>query len=156
MPGWLAGRVWCTKSQSSLDSIFTSTTVQIPVYTAPKCGIEPIWYVTLHLRDRREAARNRVEITVLIGEQKPDPICFPCRHPRGGTRDFKWRGWSNGAKSQDRRVWARIWSLGDNLSPWLQFWGTFSFLGGQKFVHPSFLAGLLIGLGRKSQISRDF
>ena len=42
-------------------------------------------------------------------------------------------------------------------------WGTFSFLGGQKFVHPSadakgfvFLAGLLIGLGRKSQISRDF
>ena len=35
-------------------------------------------------------------------------------------------------------------------------WGTFSFLGGQKFVHPSFLAGLLIGLGRKSQISKDF
>ena len=54
------------------------------------------------------------------------------------------------------RVWARIWSLGDNLSPWLKFWGTFSFLGGQKFVHPSFLARLLIGLGRKSQISRDF
>ena len=40
------------------------------------------------------------------------------------------------------RVWARIWSLGDNLSPWLKFWGTFSFLGGQRFVHPSFLAGL--------------
>ena len=54
------------------------------------------------------------------------------------------------------RVWARIWSLGDNLSPWLKFWGTFSFLGGQKFVHPSFLAGLLIGLGQKSQISQDF
>ena len=61
------------------------------------------------------------------------------------------------------RVWARIWSLGDNSSPWPNFWGTFSFLGGQKFVHPSadakgfvFLAGLLIGLGRKSQISRDF
>ena len=42
------------------------------------------------------------------------------------------------------------------MSPWLKFWGTFSFLGGQKFVHPSadakgfvFLAGLLIGLGRK-------
>ena len=38
-----------------------------------------------------------------------------------------------------------------------------SFLGGQKFVHPSadakgfvFLGGLLIGLGRKSQISRVF
>ena len=49
------------------------------------------------------------------------------------------------------------------MSPWLNFWGTFSFLGGQKFVHPSadgkgfvFLAGLLIGLGRKSQISREF
>ena len=54
------------------------------------------------------------------------------------------------------RVWARIWSLGDNLSPWLKFWGTFSFLGGQIFVHPSFLAGLLIGLERKSQISRIF
>ena len=35
------------------------------------------------------------------------------------------------------RVWARFWSLGDNLSPWLKFWGTFLFLGGQKFVHPS-------------------
>ena len=38
-----------------------------------------------------------------------------------------------------------------------------TFLGGQKFVHPSadakgfvFLEGLLIGLGRKSEISRDF
>ena len=48
---------------------------------------------------------------------------------------------------------------GTYLYPWLKFWGTFSFLGGQKFVHPSadvkgfvFLAGLLIGLGRKSQI----
>ena len=29
------------------------------------------------------------------------------------------------------RVWARIWSLGDNLSPWLKFWGTFVLLGGQ-------------------------
>ena len=49
------------------------------------------------------------------------------------------------------------------MSPWLNFWGTISFLGGQKFVHPSadakgfvLLAGLLIGLGRKSPISRDF
>ena len=58
--------------------------------------------------------------------------------------------------TQGFRVWARIWSLGDNLSPWLKFWGTFSFLGGQKFAHPSFLAGLLIRLGRKSQISRYF
>ena len=61
------------------------------------------------------------------------------------------------------RVWARIWSLGDNLSPWLKFLGTFSFLGAQKFVHLSadakgfvFLAGLLKGLGRKRQILRDF
>ena len=43
------------------------------------------------------------------------------------------------------------------------FGGHFHFYGGQKFVHPSadakgfvLLAGLLIGLGRKSQISRDF
>ena len=42
------------------------------------------------------------------------------------------------------------------MSPRLKFWGTFSFLGGQKFVHPSadvkgfvFLVGLLRGLGRK-------
>ena len=28
-------------------------------------------------------------------------------------------------------VWARIWSLGDNLIPWLTVWGTFLFLGGQ-------------------------
>ena len=35
------------------------------------------------------------------------------------------------------RVWARIWSLGDNLSPWLKFRGTFLFLGGQKSVHSS-------------------
>ena len=49
------------------------------------------------------------------------------------------------------------------MSLWLKFWGTFSFLGGQKFVHPSadakgfvFLAGLLIGLRRKSQIRGIF
>ena len=49
------------------------------------------------------------------------------------------------------------------MSPWLKFWGAFSFLGGQKFVHLSadpkgfvFLTRLLIGLGKKSQISRDF
>ena len=47
--------------------------------------------------------------------------------------------------------------------PLAKILGTFSFLGGQKFVRPSadakgfvFLAGLLTGLGRKSQISRDF
>ena len=27
-------------------------------------------------------------------------------------------------------VWARTWSLGDILSPWLKFWGTFLFLRG--------------------------
>ena len=26
---------------------------------------------------------------------------FVSKNPRGGTRDFKWWGWSNGAKSQD-------------------------------------------------------
>ena len=28
--------------------------------------------------------------------------------PRGGTRDFKWRGWSNGAKSQDSKKALRL------------------------------------------------
>ena len=32
------------------------------------------------------------------------------------------------------RVWARIWSLGDNLSPWLKFWGTVLFLGGKAII----------------------
>ena len=44
----------------------------------------------------------------------------------------------NHARKALLRVWARInWSLGDNLFPWLKFFGTFLFLGGQKFVHPS-------------------
>ena len=42
----------------------------------------PIWYVTLHFRDPRGAAslryRNRVEISVLICEQKPYPLWFLC------------------------------------------------------------------------------
>ena len=62
------------------------------------------------------------------------------------------------------RVWARIWALGDNLSLWLKFWGTFSFLGGQKFVHPSAdakglsnFAGFLGTNWRKNRpISREF
>ena len=33
-------------------------------------------------------------------------------NPRGGTRDFKWRGWSNGAKSQDQKK-----SLVQKLTP---------------------------------------
>ena len=52
--------------------------VRIPVYTAPKCGTEPIRYVTLHLRNRRWSAllryRNCAEIIVLVCEQKPYTI----------------------------------------------------------------------------------
>ena len=43
----------------------------------------PIEYVTFHFRDRCVAAslryRNRAEITVLMSEQKPYPVWFPCR-----------------------------------------------------------------------------
>ena len=49
---------------------FTSVTVRIPVHIAPKCGTEPIRYVTVHFRDRHGAASlrlgNRAEITVLV------------------------------------------------------------------------------------------
>ena len=37
----------------------TSVTVWIPVHTAPKCGTEPIRYVTLHFRDWHGAASLR-------------------------------------------------------------------------------------------------
>ena len=43
----------------------------------------PLRYVTLHFRDRRSTAslcyRNLAEITVLMREQKPYPVCFSCR-----------------------------------------------------------------------------
>ena len=39
---------------SLLSYLFTFATVRIGVYTAPKYGTEPIRYVTLHFRDRRE------------------------------------------------------------------------------------------------------
>ena len=72
--------------------LFTSATVRISVYTAPKCGTEPIRYVTLHFRDQCGAllcgaslrCRNRAEITVLICEQKHYLVWFSCRrksHP---------------------------------------------------------------------------
>ena len=54
----------------------------LPVYTSPKCGTEPIRYETLHFRDRCRTAslryRNRAKITVLVCEQKPYPVWFPC------------------------------------------------------------------------------
>ena len=75
----------------------------------------------------------------------------------------------NWGKNRDDFQCMQIQSLSQDLItggqfvPLAKFWGTFSFLGGQKFVHPSadekgfvFLAGLLIGLRRKSQISRNF
>ena len=43
----------------------------------------PLRYVTLHFRDRRSTAslcyRNLAEITVLMREQEPYPVCFSCR-----------------------------------------------------------------------------
>ena len=43
----------------------------------------PIRYVTLYFGDRRGAAslryRNRAENTILMCEQKPDPVRFSCR-----------------------------------------------------------------------------
>ena len=43
----------------------------------------PIWYETLHVRDRRSAPslrhRNRAAITVLMCEHKPYPVRLSCR-----------------------------------------------------------------------------
>ena len=44
----------------------------------------PVWYVTLHFRDRLGTAslwyRNRAEITVLMCKQKPYPVWLSFRH----------------------------------------------------------------------------
>ena len=49
--------------------LFTSVTVRIPVHTTPKCGTEPIQYLTLDFQDRRSAYSNfqGVIITPLEG-----------------------------------------------------------------------------------------
>ena len=83
----LAGRVWCTKFQSSLPNVyfrfsgfdsrsylFTSATrVRIGVHSAPKYGTKTIrqGIMTLHFRYRRAASlrhRNYAEITVVVCE----------------------------------------------------------------------------------------
>ena len=55
--------------------LFTSDTVWVTVFTALKCGTEPIRQVKLHSRDRRGAAplrcRNCTEIIVPMCEQNP-------------------------------------------------------------------------------------
>ena len=47
-------------------------------HTAPKCGTEPIRYVTLHFRDWHGAAslryKNGDKITVITSEQNPYPV----------------------------------------------------------------------------------
>ena len=62
---------------------FTSDIVWIPVHSVPKCGIEPVRYVTLDFWDRNGAAafcyRNHTKIMVLMSEQKHYPIWFSCR-----------------------------------------------------------------------------
>ena len=75
----LAGRVWCTKFQSSLPNVyfrfsgfdsrsylFTSATrVRIGVHSTPKYGTKTIRHVimTLHFRYRRAQLRSVTEIT---------------------------------------------------------------------------------------------
>ena len=53
------------------------------LFTATKCSIQPIQYVTPHFRDRRGAAspryRNRAKITILMCGQKQYPVWFSCR-----------------------------------------------------------------------------
>ena len=91
----LAERAWCTNFQSSFLNIYcllqrqhTSSSVgsshgfyapdRISEHTAPKYGIKPTCYVTLHFRDRRGAAllchRNRAATTVHLCHQKPHPV----------------------------------------------------------------------------------
>ena len=68
---------------SSLFYLFTSSTVRIPVHTAPQGDTEPIRYVKLHFRDQRDAASlrygNYAEITALTCEEKPYPVWFSCQ-----------------------------------------------------------------------------
>ena len=45
-------------------------------------------------------------------------------------------------------VWARIWSLGDNLIRWLTVWGIFLFLGGQT---NQFLLKILLHTDKPTQ-----
>ena len=52
-----------------------------------------------HVGDFTERERCGLENWSSIAS-KGIPDCKPVK-PRGGTLDFKWRGWSNGAKSQD-------------------------------------------------------
>ena len=80
---------WLFTSVSVLFSAVLAPTDSLPVtvrtlvHTAPKCGTEPIPYVTPQFRDRRGAAslcyRNCAEITVLMCEQKPYQVWFSCR-----------------------------------------------------------------------------
>ena len=69
--------------QPSLLFFFTSDIVWIPVHSVPKCGIEPVRYVTLDFWDRNGTAafcyRNHTKIMVLMSEQKHYPIWFSCR-----------------------------------------------------------------------------
>ena len=71
VPERLAEMVWFIKYRFLLLNIyfpfsgfqartlFTFATVRTGVYTAPKCGTEPIRYVTFHFRDWRGAASIR-------------------------------------------------------------------------------------------------
>ena len=70
------------KSQSSLSNI-----TSVPVGSSPRSSFfisiqipVQVWYVALHLRDRRGAAllryRNHPQITVITCEEKSNPVWF--------------------------------------------------------------------------------
>ena len=89
----LAERAWCTNFQSSLLNIccllqrqYTSSSVgsshrsyapvRISEHTAPKYGIKPTCYVTLHFRDRRGAALRRHNRSFVSSKAPSDMISF--------------------------------------------------------------------------------
>ena len=82
-PHWVAGLT---------PTYLLPATGQIGVPTASKYGAKPIPYLTLHFRDRRDAAslrrRNRAATTVFVCEQKPYRLI---RYDfRGGEKAFRY------------------------------------------------------------------
>ena len=74
---------------SSRFYLFTSATVRIAVHSTPKCGTEPIRYVTLHFLDGRGAARcsftplqkfRQNHRSHVWTEAVSNPVLFPCMY----------------------------------------------------------------------------
>ena len=51
--------------------LFTSATVRVPVHTAPKCGTEPIRYVTLHFRKSARRSFTPLQSPLLCVNRSP-------------------------------------------------------------------------------------